>query len=600
MALPFLRPTAALTWALLLFAPRAYGGIEVVIEVDARAKATPLKPIWAFFGYDEANYTTTPEGTELLETLAAIHDAQVRTRTHFLFNTDEGEPSMKWGSTNIYSEDSDGNPVYDFTKIDSIIDTTVEAGVAPLFELGFMPKALSSRPDPYRNSGTFVLDGGSFYPPKDYEKWAGLVAAWAAHAKDRHEDSQTNWIWELWNEPDIGYWQGTPEEFHRLYDFTEAALHSVLPDAVLGAPAVASPERDFLRKFLAHCASGENAVTGEVGTRLDRVTFHAKGGVTEVDGHVRLDLGNQLRLHRMGFETILDSPFAKTPIIISEADPDGCAACPSTRHRYLDYRNSPAYGAYEVAMMKRSLELAREMGVELEGILTWAFTFPDTPYFAGYRALSTRGIHLPVLGAFKLLGAMRGDFLPTASSGARALASLLEDGVREEPEVDALAALDQGRLRVLVFHYHDDLVEAEPAAVRVQVSLPQSFGDSVTLSEKRVDNTYGNAFSTWKAQGSPATPSTDQLDALHAAANTIDVGSARTVKVEDGMATFELELPRFGLALLTLEKAARAPAHDPAGCACEAGPPRRGATPWLALVLLPLGAAARFSRKYLN
>jgi xylan 1,4-beta-xylosidase len=584
----------------LLFAPRAYGGIEVVIEVDARAKATPLKPIWAFFGYDEANYTTTPEGTELLETLAAIHDAQVRTRTHFLFNTDEGEPSMKWGSTNIYSEDSDGNPVYDFTKIDSIIDTTVEAGVAPLFELGFMPKALSSRPDPYRNSGTFVLDGGSFYPPKDYEKWAGLVAAWAAHAKDRHEDSQTNWIWELWNEPDIGYWQGTPEEFHRLYDFTEAALHSVLPDALLGAPAVASPEREFLGEFLAHCASGENAVTGEVGTRLDRVTFHAKGGVTQVDGHVRLDLGSQLRLHRMGFETVLDSPFAETPIIISEADPDGCAACPSSRHRYLDYRNSPAYGAYEVAMMKRSLELARDMGVELEGIVTWAFTFPDTPYFAGYRALATRGIHLPVLGAFKLLGALRGGSVPVASTGAKTLSSLLEDGVREEPEVDAWAALDENELRVLLFHYHDDLVEAEPATVRLQVSLPKAFGERVTLSEKRVDDTYGNAFATWKAQGSPVTPSDEQLEALHAAANSLDVGSPRTLEVEGGVATIELELPRFGLALLTLKKAAPEPLRDAAGCACDVGPQSPKGTPWLALALLCLGVTARLSRNYLN
>ncbi len=571
-----------------------------MIEVDARAEATPLKPIWAFFGYDEANYTTTPEGIELLTTLAAVHDAKVRTRTHFLFNTDEGEPSMKWGWTNIYSEDAEGNPAYDFATIDSIIDATVDAGIAPLFEFGFMPKALSSRPDPYRNSGTFVQDGGSFYPPKDYDKWAGLVAAWAAHAKDRHDDSQTNWIWELWNEPDIGYWQGTPEEFHRLYDFTEAALHSVLPNAVLGAPAVASPEREFLREFLAHCASGENAVTGQVGTRLDRVTFHAKGGVTQVDGHVRLDLGSQLRLHRMGFETVLDSPFAETPIIISEADPDGCAACPSSRHRYLDYRNSPAYGAYEVAMMKRSLELAREMGVKLEGILTWAFTFPDTPYFAGYRALTTRGIHLPVLGAFKLLGALRGDFVPTASSGAHALASLLEGGVREEPEVDALAALDRDTLRVLVFHYHDDLVEAEPATVRLRVSLPKSFGDSLTLSEKRVDDIYGNAFSTWKAQGSPAAPSEQQLEALHAAANALDVGSARTLEVESGIATIELELPRFGLALLTLKKSTRDPARDSAGCACDVGPPKPGAIPWFALALLSLGATARLSRKYLN
>lgn len=573
-----------------------------MIEVDAREGIAPLTPIWAYFGYDEANYTTTPEGIELLETLAAIHDAQVRTRTHFLFNTDDGPVSMKWGSTNIYSEDASGNPVYDFRAIDSIIDATVDAGVAPLFELGFMPKALSSRPEPYRSSGTFVLDSGSFYPPTDYEKWAELVTAWATHAQERYgDDSQTNWIWELWNEPDIGYWKGTPEEFHRLYDFTEAALHAVLPDAVLGAPAVASPEREFLGEFLAHCESGENAVTGEVGTRLDRVTFHAKGGVTQVDGHVRLDLGSQLRLHRMGFETILDSPFAQTPIVISEADPDGCAACPSTTHRYLDYRNSPAYGAYEVAMMKRSLELAQGMGVALEGILTWAFTFPDAPYFAGYRALTTRGIHLPVLGAFKLLGALSGQSVRIASSGARALSDLLEDGVRDEPEVDALAALGHDELRVLVFHYHDDLVAAESASVTLQVSLPKSFGENVTLTEKRVDDTHGNAFTTWQAQGSPESPSEDQLSALRAAMNSLEVGSPQTLEVQRGVATVELELPRFGLALLTFSKRAPVdPTRDSAGCACDVVPPSSQQAPWLPLALLSLGATARLGRKYLN
>ena len=46
------------------------------------------------------------------------------------------------------------------------------------------------------------------------------------------------------------------------------------------------------------------------------------------------------------------------------------------------YRTSPAYGAYELAMMKHSLELEAEVGVKLAGLLTWAFTFPGTPYFA--------------------------------------------------------------------------------------------------------------------------------------------------------------------------------------------------------------------------
>src|SRR5690606_31318715 len=113
------------------------------------------------------------------------------------------------------------------------------------------------------------------------------------------------------------------------YDTTEAALHAVFPEASLGGPAVARADGPFLTQFLEHCTSGTNAVTGETGTRLDMVSFHAKGGVTLTDGRAQMDLGNQLRLHRTGFEAVLAAGmFAKTPIVISEADPDGCAACP--------------------------------------------------------------------------------------------------------------------------------------------------------------------------------------------------------------------------------------------------------------------------------
>ena len=63
-------------------------------------------------------------------------------------------------------------------------------------------------------------------------------------------------------------------------------------------------------------------------------------------------------------------------------------------------------------MMKHTLELEAQMGVKLGGVITWAFTFPGTPYFAGYRALATNGINLPVMGAFKLLGAWPGPACP--------------------------------------------------------------------------------------------------------------------------------------------------------------------------------------------
>src|SRR5262249_22141777 len=218
-------------------------------------------------------------------------------------------------------EDAAGNPVYSWTLTDGILDAITAVGAFPLVEIGFMPQALSTHPTPYRNSGVTTLDGGCFYPPTDYAKWAGLVRAWATHANGRYPNVAASWLWELWNEPDIGYWNGTFDEYARLYDYTESALHEVIPGAPLGGPAVAGAGGSFLRQFLEHCATGTNAVTGGTGTRLDLVTFHAKGGVAVAAGHVQMDLGTQLRIHRAGMSAVAAFPqFRQTPIYITEAD----------------------------------------------------------------------------------------------------------------------------------------------------------------------------------------------------------------------------------------------------------------------------------------
>jgi xylan 1,4-beta-xylosidase len=562
---------------------------DVSIAVDATAPGAPLEPVWRYYGYDEVNYTTMAEGEALLRTLAAAHAAPVHVRTHFLFNSGDGTPAIKWGSTNLYSEDAGGNPVYDYTLIDAIMDATVESGVLPLVELGFMPQALSRRPDPYQNSDPYVLDGGAFYPPRDYDRWAALVTAWATHVKERYPGAGSSWQWELWNEPDIGYWRGTFEEYARLYDYTEAALHAVFPDASLGGPAVARPEGSFLTQFLEHCASGTNAVSGQTGTRLDMVSFHAKGGVTLINRQVQMDLGNQLRLHRAGFDAVAASAeFARTPIVISEADPDGCAACPATRARANAYRNSPAYGAYEVAMMKRTLDLAGELGVNLRGVLTWAFTFPGTPYFAGYRALATNGIHLPVLNAFQLLGRLSGDRLPVTSGGARPLSELLESSVRGEPDIDALASIDGGRVQILVWNYHDDLVDAPPAAVTLSVTVPPALGTSLEVTHTRVDDTHGNAFAVWTSQGSPEAPSPEQVAALREAMEPAVLSRDPVAPAADGTVRFSFELPRFGLSLVTIAHATEPAAASDSGSGCalrRATPGRWPRCGWLAVAI---------------
>jgi xylan 1,4-beta-xylosidase len=434
-----------------------------------------------------------------------------------------------------------------------------------------------------------TLDGGCFYPPTDYAKWAALVGTWATHANERYPDVGAGWLWELWNEPDLPYWNGTFDEYAKLYDYTESALHAAIPDAPLGGPAVAAAAGPFLTQFLRHCATGINAVTGATGTRLDLVTFHAKGGVAVVGDHVEMSLGNQLRLHRAGFNAVAAvAPFKQTPIYVTEADPDGCAACPISGTPANAYRNSTAYGAYEIAMMKRSLELEAQIGVKLGGLLTWAFTFPGTPYFAGYRTLATNGINLPVMSAFELLGRLAGDRVPLTSGGARPLDDILANGVRGAPDIDGMATRNGDAIQILVWNYHDDIVAVAASPVHLTVALPAAFGPFARVSHLRVDESHGDAYTVWVAQGSPAAPSAAQLGALQAAMDPSPLVPDRTVAAADGSVALDFDLPRVSLVTITPasgpddggtevdggdDAGAPPPRHGGGGCGCGAAGP---------------------------
>ena len=528
---------------------------SVTVTVDATKPGKILKHVWSYYGYDEANYTTTPECKSLMKTVAEIDAEPVYLRQHFLLNSGDGKAHLKWGSTNVYTEDENGNPVYTWKIMDEIMDAVIASGCLPLVEIGFMPRELSVKPEPYKNSDTYRLDGGCFYPPKDYNKWAELIRQWVRHSKERYEDIIKKWLWELWNEPNINYWRGTEQEYFKLYDYTEQALHEVMPEAVLGGPHTAGPDNPFFRNFLKHCDSGTNNATGKTGTRLDYIGFHAKGGTRLVNGHVRMNLGRQLRLHRAGFSTAAGFPrFQNTPIIIGEADPDGCAACPSAKFPVRGYRNSPAYGAYVAAMMKYSLDLAEEYQVNLQGVVTWAFLFVEKPWFYGFRTLSTNGAHKPVLNVFKMLGQLRGKAVPVSSTGSSNLDELVRGSFRRRADINGLAAIDDKAVRIVLWNYHDDLVSVEPVGVELRFNLPADFGGDAKLVHYRVDSLHSNAYTKWVELGSPQSPSPEQIEQVRKAMQLQMLEPARTVGVDNQQVNLKFDLPRHGVSLIILEK----------------------------------------------
>ncbi len=54
----------------------------VSVKVDLSADRGAMKPIWAWFGYDEPNYTYMKDGKKLLSEIAALSPVPVYVRAH--------------------------------------------------------------------------------------------------------------------------------------------------------------------------------------------------------------------------------------------------------------------------------------------------------------------------------------------------------------------------------------------------------------------------------------------------------------------------------------------------------------------------------------
>lgn len=529
------------TFLLLIAAGAALSAQPARVVVDAGSTSGPLKPIWRFFGYDEPNYTYAPNGRKLVGELTKVSEQPVYFRTHFLLATGDGTPDFKWGSTNAYTEDALGKPVYDWTITDRIFDTYLKAGGKPFVEIGFMPEALSTKPQPYKPvwSPGAAFDKyyvGWAYPPKDYAKWGELVYQWARHAVAKYGMAEVeSWYWEVWNEPDIAYWRGTPEEYNRLYDAAARAVKRAAPRARVGGPATTGPgsakAAAFLRQFLEYC--------DKTGVPLDFISYHAKGRPAVVDGHVRMGIEKNIQDVTEGFRIVSSfEKFRGLPIVLSESDPEGCAACSARVYPQNAYRNGPLYASYTASMIRRILDVAEQDRVNIEGMLTWAFEFEGQPYFEGFRTLATNGIDKPVLNVFRMTSRLRGDRVKVDNGGSAS--------------VDALAARSDHAVAVMVWNYDRDDVSGPDAEVQLAISGMPEDRPRVMAEHYRIDADHSNAYTAWTKMGAPQKPTEEQYRTLESAGQLQPLEAPRLIGGRGGKAEVHFALPRQGVSLVVV------------------------------------------------
>lgn len=507
------------------------------LVVDCRQWAGPLRRIWTSFGYDELNWTATPRGRRNLATMHTVMEVPYTVRAHNLYTSGTGRGLPHWSSGNVYHEDATGHPVYDWSVIDPIFDAWVHHGCRPIVELGFCPKALvpgsaalALTPMPSVYS---AYEAGLWaWPPRDLRRWHDLVAATVRRYRDRYgRDVVRSWYWEVWNEPDIGYWQGTVEEYCRLYDITVAAVTGVLPEAQVGGPATTGLGVAFLERFLDHCATGHNASTDGQGTRLDFVSFHTKGaafhpwrtyGPLGPEGAATTERASpstrKMLTEIRGNLTAIarHARFRDLPVLVDECDASVPAHWGIYDNANFGYRNTAYYPVFQIQLMKKLLDLDGLDVARVHAATTWSWYFEGDRYFEGTRSLFTAvDIATPLLNAYRMLARLPDQRLHVEvdRGGARAE----PDGADERPEIDALAATDgRGRVAILVWHHCDDQYRQGEASVTVALRhLPQA-GRPLRLRHYRIDHTRSNSHSAWVAAGRPQDPGPAQRATIRA------------------------------------------------------------------------------------
>jgi xylan 1,4-beta-xylosidase len=226
---------------LLLFVGVAECQAQHEVKIDARAQTSPFPHFWEqMFGSGRAILALRESYRNDLRAVKQVTDFRY-VRFHAILHDEVG----------VYNEDEHGNPVYNFAYVDQIYDGLLNNGVRPVVEISFMPKKLAFNPDAlhpfwYKQNVS---------PPKSLEKWDGLITELARHLTERYGiDEVAHWYFEVWNEPNIDFWGGVPQQksYFELYDHTARDLKSVSPRLRVGGPATAAAA--WVDDFLKHTA----------------------------------------------------------------------------------------------------------------------------------------------------------------------------------------------------------------------------------------------------------------------------------------------------------------------------------------------------------
>jgi xylan 1,4-beta-xylosidase len=463
-------------------------GANYTITVDASHQTAGNPRFWATsVGTGTASLTLRSD----LQTHYKIGNRELgfqRVRGHGVLNDDMG----------IYK----GPGSYDWTKFDTYLQAIVLAGMRPLVELSFMPKALAA-------------SGNDRNPPGNYANYKAFITAVVQHCVDKYGMADVSqWYWEVWNEPDYaGFWTGTMADYYTLYDNAVDAITAVIPNAIVGGPSTTEPGK--IAAFLQHCKTANKRVSfvsshvypggASTGTAANAATLVN-------DNNTRLSQitsGGYTTTAVKSFNTEWNSSYngqgGLNGDVVTSMDNHWNVGFILKGIKLLSDRNSgetPPLDVFSYWVLSDVFD--ESSGPSGSYILGQGGNLPFGKVFG---LMTFQGVRKAAFNAFKML----------AYLGPK---RLMSGGGTGNDGVDAMATLsaNSDELQILVYNTAATFASTGNDMVTVNVSnLPTALaGKELFVTHFRADETHSNPYNAWVAANRPTNPTEPQWQAMKA------------------------------------------------------------------------------------
>ena len=498
---------------------------------------------WKAAGSDHLFYhSLKPAGQNLLKRMGKTNSHHYL-RSHHTFNQDTKNGVIR--GQNVYSEDPEGNPIYDFSNLNKVFRAYVENGIKPIVEYDYLPEALSRDKGEVsigNDEGMTMINTG----PNDWEKWSGLMKATTQNFIDEFGiDEVRTWYFEVWNEPD-GWPEKEWEVFYKMYDIFVDAVTSVDSKLKVGGPACY--HEYFLKPFLSHVVNGTNYVTGKKGSQIDFISYHIYGlsgkwlnNEPHIQPQVQRFSQSVLWLKRL----LKDYPSLKdTEFHINEWGLSSNYYRTVAQYPDLEYRNSISSPLFLFKLVDALYQIEDNYNFPTSLLLYWGFSWEadEDEFFKGKRELLTAGnTPKPIQTGFEMLAQLQPKRLKVLKSKKSSRLGMIATGSEEK--------------KVLLLYNYEESDKEQVSGndiINIQLSgLENKFNykvESIVL-DKKSNNTY----QSWITMGSPKNSKSIDLATLKKAA-TLDVSQHFELETNaSGEVNFEINLKRRSAQILVIQ-----------------------------------------------